>query len=275
MTKADGVLPSSPVRSFVDNEKINMPSSLKYFYRRLTSSFRRLPDFIIIGAQKSGTSSLFYYLSQHPSLNLSVTKEIHYYNYYTRQGKNIGWYKSFFPLKVRSINKKTGEASPYYLFEESAAKQLKRDIPTIKLIVILRNPIDRAYSAYNMNVSQGTNQAPQTFEQAIANTDLSVEASQVYLIRGQYAAHIKKWLKYFERDQFLFIKSEVFFENPRSTLEKVYKFLGIDEHYPDNLRAQEVGSYSKITTQTRTQLEDYFKRSNQELVELLGKEFQW
>lgn len=275
MTKTDGVLPSSPVRDFVDNEKINMPSSLKYYYRRLTSSFRRLPDFIIIGAQKSGTSSLFYYLSQHPSLNLSVTKEIHYYNYYTRQGKNIGWYKSFFPLKVRSINKKTGEASPYYLFEENAAKQLKRDIPTIKLIVILRNPIDRAYSAYNMNVSQGTNQTPQTFEQAIANTDLSVEASQVYLIRGQYAAHIKKWLKYFERDQFLFIKSEVFFENPRSTLEKVYKFLGIDEHYPDNLRAQEVGSYSKITTQTRTQLEDYFKRSNQELVELLGKEFQW
>lgn len=252
-----------------------MPSLLKYYYRRLTSSFRRLPDFIIIGAQKSGTSSLYYYLSQHPSLKLSVSKEIHYYNYYLRQGKGINWYKSFFPLKVRSISKKTGEASPYYLFDENAAIQLKRDVPNVKLIALLRNPIDRAYSAYNMNVAHGGWQPRQSFEQAIANPDLSMETSQMYLVRGQYAEHIKKWLKHFKREQFLFIKSEDFFKDPRASLKKVYNFLDIKEYYPDKLKAQEVGSYTELSAPTRSQLEDYFKRANLELVELLGDEFRW
>lgn len=252
-----------------------MPSSFTYYYRRLTSSFRRLPDFIIIGAQKSGTSSLYHYLSQHPSLKLSVTKEIHYYNYHCRQGKSIGWYKSFFPLKARSIHKKTGEASPYYLFDESAAKQLKKDIPNIRLIALLRNPIDRAYSAYNMNIAHGNGHTPQTFEQAIANSDLSMEASQVYLIRGLYAEHIKKWLKHFNREQFLFIKSEDFFKEPRSILAKVCRFLGVEEYYPDNLKAQEVGNYSELSEETRARLENYFKGPNQELAELLGEEFRW
>ena len=252
-----------------------MPSSLKYYYRRLTSSFRRLPDFIIIGAQKSGTSSLYYYLSQHPSLTLSVTKEIHYYNHYRHQGKRIGWYKSFFPLKVRSIHKKTGEASPYYLFDERAAEQMKKDIPNIQLIVLLRNPIDRAYSAYNMNVAHGDGPKAQTFEQAIANSDLSMEASEVYLIRGLYAEHIKKWFKYFKREQFLFVKSEEFFTEPKSALAKVYKFLDIEEYYPDDLKAQEVGVYSELSDETRVRLENYFKGPNRELAELLGEEYRW
>lgn len=252
-----------------------MPSRLKYYYRRLTSPLRRLPDFIIIGAQKSGTSSLYYYLSQHPSLTLSVTKEVHYYNYYRRQGKNLSWYKSFFPLKIKSVNKKTGEASPYYLFDEGAAEQIKRDIPNVKLIALLRNPIDRAYSAYNMNVTRGNRQIPRTFEQAIANQNLSMEASEVYLLRGNYAEHIKKWLKHFRREQFLFIKSEEFFNDPRSTLQKVYNFLEIDENYPDNLSAQEIGAYSELSTQTRARLENYYARPNRELAELLGDEFQW
>lgn len=252
-----------------------MSSSMKFYYRWLTSPLRRLPDFIIIGAQKSGTSSLFYYLSQHPSIKVSVTKEVHYYNYYAKQGKGIGWYKSFFPLALRSINKKTGEASPYYLFDESAAARLQRDIPDIKLIALLRNPVDRAFSAYNMNAAQGNRDGVRTFEQAIANSDLSMEASQIYLQRGEYARHIKSWFKYFSRNQFLFIKSERFFEDPQSVLLQVYDFLGIDTVYPNNLRAQQVGTYSDLSAQTRTRLEDYFSLPNQELAELLGEEFRW
>ena len=252
-----------------------MLSSLKYYYRRLTSPFRKLPDFIIIGAQKSGTSSLYYYLSQHPSLRLSVTKEIHYYNYHIRQGRNLNWYKSYFPLKVRCIGSKTGEASPYYLFDESAAVRMKRDMPNIRLIALLRNPIDRAYSAYNMNAAQGNWSTEQSFEQAIANPDLSMEASQIYLLRGQYSEHVKKWFKYFKREQFLFIKSEDFFTNPKSALQKVYRFLDIEEVYPDNLKAQEVGAYSALSTRTRAQLEVFYRQSNAELVDLLGTEFKW
>ena len=218
---------------------------------------------------------MFYYLSQHPELKLSFEKEIHYYNYYLQAGKSMSWYKSFFPLKVRSTGKKTGEASPNYLYSESAPQKLKTDIPNVKLIALLRNPIDRAYSEYSMHVRQLKRKDFPSFEQSIANDDLTLEGSRLYLLRGLYAARVQNWLSYFDREQFIFIKSEEFFSDPRSVLKRVYRFLGITEVYPDNLKAQEVGDYARLTAQTRMQLEEYFKKSNQEVVELLGEEFSW
>lgn len=251
-------------------------STLAYYYRKLTSPWRRLPDFIIIGAQKSGTSSLYYYLSQHPQLTMSVEKEIHYYNYYLQHGKGLSWYKSFFPLRIRSHNKKTGEASPNYLYSEKAPAELKKDIPDVKLLVLLRNPIERAYSEYNMHVRQlKRKDFPTSFEAAIANDDLSLEGSRLYLVRGLYAQRIKNWLKHFALSQFLFIKSEDFFRDPKNTLKEVYAFLGIEETYPANLKAQQVGSYSELSAATRAELERFFGSSNQELVELLGDRYRW
>ncbi len=195
-----------------------------------------MPNFIIIGAQKAGTSSLFFYLSQHPELELALYKEIHYYNYHNRMGKDLSWYKSFFPLNRMRKNKLTGEASPYYLFEEHAARSLKNDIPDAKLIVLLRNPIDRAFSAYQMNRrNSSSDNFPDTFEQAINNKNFHDEASILYLMRGHYAEHIKNWLKYFDREQFLFIKSEEFFTDPHKTLNQCYGFLGVETVYPENL----------------------------------------
>ena len=251
-------------------------SKLAYYYRRLTSPWRRLPDFIIIGAQKSGTSSLYYYLSQHPRLKMSVEKEIHYYNYYLQHGKGLGWYKSFFPLRLRSHGKKTGEASPNYLYSEKAPAELKKDLADVKLLVLLRNPIERAYSEYNMHVRQlKRKDFPASFEEALSNDNLSLEGSRLYLIRGLYAERIKNWLKYFNRDQFLFIKSEDFFKDPKKTLNDVYEFLEIEKTYPTNLKPQQVGSYSELSTETRAGLDNYFEKSNQELVELLGDRFRW
>ena len=251
-------------------------SSLAYYYRRLTSPWRRLPDFIIIGAQKSGTSSLYYYLSQHPQLRMSVEKEIHYYNYYLRHGKSLSWYKSFFPLRIKSRGKKTGEASPNYLYSEQAPVELRKDIANIKLLVLLRNPIERAYSEYNMHVRQlKRKDFPTSFEEAISNDDLSIEGSRLYLVRGLYAGRVKNWLKHFSRDQFLFIKSEDFFQDPKKVLEEVYKFLEIERTFPTNLKPQQVGSYSELSKETRAELDNYFNESNQELVGLLGDQFRW
>lgn len=218
---------------------------------------------------------MFYYLSQHPDLKLSIAKEIHYYNYYLQAGKEMSWYKSFFPLKIKSIGKKTGEASPNYLYSEIAPQKLKQDIPDVKLIVLLRNPVDRAYSEYSMHVRQLKRNDFPTFEQSVANDDLSLEGSRLYLLRGLYAARIHHWLKYFDRKQFIFIKSEDFFSAPRPVLKRVYSFLNIAEVYPDNLNAQEVGAYDELSVQTRTELEQYFKESNQAVVGLLGEGFRW
>ena len=244
-------------------------------YRRATSPWRRLPDFIIIGAQKAGTSSLYFYLSQHPGIRMSALKETHYYNYYILRGKGLSWYRGFFPLKIRTKEKMTGEASPYYLFDEDVPARIKKDLPNVKLIALFRNPIDRAYSAYNMNKRQFKAKNFPTFEEAIANPDTSFEQSRLYLHRGRYSEHIKPWLSAFRRDQLLFVKSEELFRDPRKTLDEVYEFLGVEKLYPENIQAQEVGSYTELSPKTRVELEKYFRKTNDELVELLGARYRW
>jgi len=178
-------------------------------YRELTAKYRRLPDFIIIGTQKGGTSSLFSYLRQHSQLKLSGVKEIHFFDSNYLKGTN--WYKSHFPLKWVNFNKKTGEASPYYLFHPHVAKRVYDQCPKAKLIVMLRNPADRAYSHYMMQNKRKLDPLP-TFEESIKAEDVRlIEETQKllnnpgyksfnhqkfsYLARGKYYSQIKKWLE--------------------------------------------------------------------------------
>ena len=139
--------------------------------RDLTAKKRILPSFIIIGAQRCGTTSLYDYLSHHPQIIPSPVKELFYFDdYYTRP---IEWYKSFFPTKkeqeklerdlVASVI--TGEASPSYFFHPYAAKRIKETLPQIKLILVLRDPIERAYSHYTH--IKRVNREPLSFEEAI------------------------------------------------------------------------------------------------------------
>lgn len=107
-------------------------------FRVITSSFRRLPDFIIIGAQKGGTSSLFSFLGQHPQIKLSIQKVIHFFDCHYLEGVN--WYKRHFPLKGIHYTKKTGEASPYYLFHPLAAQRVFQHWPGSKDYCIVKKP---------------------------------------------------------------------------------------------------------------------------------------
>ena len=253
---------------------------LTFYWRFATAPWRRLPDFVIVGAQKSGTSSLFYYLWQHPQLKLSIEKEIHYYNYHALNGRGLRWYRSHFPLRMTSRDKLTGEASPYYLFSEDAAERLHRDNPAVKLLVLLRDPVERAYSAYHMNRNHtfrihGADPDYPTFEQAINNDDLSQEVSELYLYRGLYARHINAWLRHFPREQFHFINSRELFSDPKQCLGDIYAFLGIETIYPENLEPREVGSYPDMEPRIQARLESYFDTADRELVALLGERFDW
>ena len=113
-------------------------------------STRSKPDFIIIGVQKGGTTSLFNYLSQHPQISLSRVKEVHYFDVGYQFG--VEWYQQFFPLEKDRHGKLVGEASPYYIFHPLAAQRIKQDLPSIKIIILLRNPIVRAYSNFQMQL---------------------------------------------------------------------------------------------------------------------------
>jgi len=233
--------------------------------RLSTSKLRKLPDFLIIGAGKAGTTSLYDYLCQHSKINPALFKEIHYFDTHYNKGEN--WYKLHFPFQ--SI---TGEASPYYIYHPSVAQRVKKLIPTIKLIIILRNPIDRAYSQYTHEVRNKNESL--SFEDAIIAESSRLKDKSFtevdrmifsYLDRGKYASQIKTWLKYFPKKQIKIIP----FGNIIKT-DEIFDFLGLKpELINTKYKLNAGGVYQPIHTETRKKLDEYFKPYNKELFELL------
>ncbi len=270
-------------------------SANKLFYN--TTGFAHiLPDFLIIGAARSGTTSLYEYLIQHPSIIKGIGKEVYFFDKEFQKGVN--WYKSFFPTKFtksRLENKLqtsclTCEATPRYLYHPSSPKRVFEIIPHIKLIVLLRNPIDRAYSHYQMEVSSGNEEL--SFENAIdqEKNRISYDMQKMendenfysvnfyrksYLTRGIYVNQIKRWFKYFPREQFLILKSEDLYSDPSKTYSKVLDFLALPKFELNSFKAHRMRKYSDIVPETRKKLADYFKPHNKQLYELLGKNFDW
>jgi hypothetical protein len=245
------------------------------------------PDFLIIGVQKGGTSSLFAWLAQHPSLSLPEQKELHYFDINYHRG--FFWYQDLFPDMIPERNLRSGEASPYYLFHPLVPPRIKECCPDVKLLILLRNPSDRAYSHYMMQRSRGIE--PYTsFEDAIGAESFRLKGEEEriisepgyisynhqkfsYLARGLYFRQISRWLEYFPLKQFLFIQSEKFYSDPLAALKKVYGFLGIDETVPENLTPQNTNQYPPMQESTRVYLNKYFQCDMDQLAGLLGNEY--
>jgi len=252
-------------------------------------SSKNKPTFLIIGAQKCGTTSLFYYLSQHPQLNLPTIKEIHFFDLEYERG--IDWYYRSFPKNPFLNNKLTGEASPYYLFHPLVPERVFKHLPKVKIIVLLRNPIERAYSHYHHQRKLG-NEPIQSFEEAIINEELRISEEEEklkrgimnespahrhysYLSRGLYSVQIEIWMRYFSMSQMLFIKSEDLFEHPKPVLNKVYDFLIIRKILPQCLTPQNTNDYPDINFNTRENLRNFYENDSKILKELLGVKFSW
>jgi len=267
-------------------------------YCKLTGFLHVLPNFYIIGAAKCGTSSLYEYLIYHPEVQPAVTKEVHFFDHYFERGLN--WYKVCFPLKlhkffVQNLGKKkfiTGEASPRYIDHPNSPKRIKEITPKAKFIVLLRNPIDRAYSHYNMNVRQGIETL--SFEEAIEQQTKRTKDefkkmeedenyyskpyfSYSYIERGMYIKKLEHWMKYFSKEQFLVLKSEDMLKKPNETYQQIVKFLNLSPWVLKEYKHYRVGSYKKplMNPDTRQQLRDFFKPHNEKLSEFLGKNFEW
>lgn len=266
-----------------------MKSKINKFYRQATSNFRKLPDFIIIGAQKGGTSSLAFYLSQHPDIKFAFNKEVHFFDNNFNRG--LTWYKSNFPFKSVNRNTLFGEATPFYLFHPLCAERVKESIPNVKIIVLLRNPIDRAFSHYNMQLKNG-HETTISFEEAIQleNSRIGPEFSKLnenrphnneiiqrysYLSRGRYYEQLKLWFNLFNRDQFILLKSEDFFLNPMNALDRITNFLNIESYIPANMEAKNQGSYVGLQDETKNRLIDFYRDDVNKLNELTGVNFNW
>jgi len=244
-------------------------------------------DFIIIGTQRGGTTSLYNYLGQHPDVAPATTKEIHFFDIHFDKG--INWYLEQFPKTKEDEDKMLfGEATPYYLFHPLVPKRVFDNFPNVKLVVLLRNPIDRAFSHYNHEVRVGNENV--SFEKGIILELLTLKDEEKkvkkgnysdiyqkfsYLERGIYLDQLKNWFEYFPQKQFLILKSEDFFSNPQSCMDEFFKFLGISEFEVKNFEKFQSGEYKKMSESTRQKLDEFFKPYNQRLYKFLGADFSW
>jgi len=269
-------------------------SDLLFLYRLATWRNRILPDFIIIGAQKSGTSSLYYYLGQHPQIIRSLIKEIHYFDgglnpKVDNFKRGQAWYRAHFPLKVEiSSNKKSFEASPSYIFNPLAPERIASLVPRIKLIAFLRNPTDRAISHYFHAKRRGYEHLPVMEALQVEDVRLKpfiekkdyksdIFRHHSYKNRGLYYEQIKRYLKYFQKENILIINSDKLFSEPDNTLKQVFNFIEIDPEFAINdLSPRNVANNrSEVTPDIYHYLDDYFRSHNELLYELIGENFEW
>lgn len=241
-----------------------------------------LPDYIIIGAIKGGTTSLYKYLCQHPDIISSTVKETRYFSQlFSPYGlKSLRWYKAFFPSEKEKKGKITGEASPIYFIDSKAPRRIKETVPDSKLILLLRNPVERTYSHYQMNKNQKRIPEQISFHQIVEETIFYQGAQKqkyAYLVEESfYAKHIKNWLSLFPKEQLLIIKSEDFFSNTPQIMAEVFDFLGLQNHNINDYEPANKGAYQeKISPQTRQLLEEYFRPHNEELYCLIGRDMGW
>jgi Sulfotransferase domain len=260
--------------------------------RLATTPIRLMPSFIIIGAKKCGTTSLFNYLSKHPNIGSPTWKEISYFNIHFDKG-NI-WYKSFFPISLpisESQDLITGEATASYICDSEAPERIATTLPDVKLIALLRNPVDRAYSHYHHTKRIGRENL--AFEKAIAQEELRLEKIEnnksqesgfnyhkaynyTYLSSGRYAEQLKNWFNLFDKQQLLILKSEDFFNHPEAIFQQVINFLKLPNWSPKNFQKYNYNRYSQIIKpSTRNYLREYFQPHNQKLYEQLGVDFGW
>ena len=258
----------------------------------ITSTWRVLPDFIIIGTVRSGSTSLYYNICSHPSILPASYDEIGFFDSNYHLGMN--WYRSMFPLKsdmerIRSETKYalTGEDTPFYFWKIDAANRIRKILPKIKLIAILRNPVQRAYSNYYLGVREGTEKL--TFEEAVRKELDTLPENKIlaenifkfcnvrrsYIAKSLYVYQMKIWFERFSKNRLFVISTEEMSKSPAHTMNQAYEFLGLPKYENTFFEKRKKASYEKMGDNIRKELEEFFKPHNEELFKLIGKSFDW
>jgi|1186.fasta_scaffold34843_2 hypothetical protein len=247
---------------------------------------RPLPDYLILGTQKGGTNSLHDWLCEHPRVRRPLAKEIHYFD--NSFQRSLSWYRAHFPLC--RPGELTGEASPYYLYHPYVPERVAASLPQARLIVLLRDPVDRAISHHNHERVQGFENLP--LEEALAwePERLRVAKDRLrrdrlefvfdhghasYVDRGRYAEQLERWWSHVARDRMLVLFSEDLFEHPVETLRQVQEFLGLEPHVPTDLSPRNARRYAKGDDAVRRALRETFAEDNARLSALLGRPLPW
>jgi hypothetical protein len=259
-----------------------------------------LPSFLIAGAARCGTTSMFSALSQHPAVFnaalLPWTKEVHYFD--NNYDRGLAWYRSHFPLiaRARLAARRAGtepmafESGPNYMFDPHAPGRIYRDLPGVKLLVLVRDPVERAYSAHANRVNSGCETEP--FERALELEDARLEGEaermladpayvshsyrhHAYRTRGQYADQLERLEKIFGRDRIHVTDSGDFFTDPGPVYDQVLGFLGLPQCGQPVFGRHNARPRSPMPEAVRAALEEHYRPYDERLAAWLGREPSW
>jgi hypothetical protein len=261
-----------------------------------TAPLRLEPGFIVIGAQRCGTTSLFHALTAHPQVvRPAFHKGINYFDLNYHRGAD--WYRGHFPIAeparlraARYGGPVAFEASGYYLYHPFAIDRLARDLPAVKLVAMVRDPVERAFSAYKHEYARGFER--ESFERALELEDsrLAGEVSRMsdaptyesfshrhhsYRHRGHYAEQLQRVFRHFPREQVHVIDSEAYFSQPAAVYRRLLEFLGLWSFEPADFRRRNARPGPPMESKTRHTLEQYYAHHDERLAALLGRPLCW
>ena len=319
-TLSDEKKRSSPrrrIRSwFIEHPELN-PYKFTWdrFSRKITSRFRMLPSFLILGGSRSGNTSLFAYLTEHPNIMPGSLKAFFFFQYFTNN--KTSFYRSQFPIKRKNLI--TCDSTSSYFVHPLIPARVHKLFPSAKLIVVLRNPVERAYSEFHYTVTLGS-ELTENFEDVIKSElkrieignkkpELKIENTNYkhftfsHLRDGLYAQHLERWLKFFSKEQLLVLHTKDLYTNLDQTLAETFEFLNLPKYQIENrieknkidkirpLAGHEQNVYKNIDSKTRTLfnvqnypemkpetkkfLQDFFRPHNEKLFKMIGKRFDW
>jgi hypothetical protein len=267
-------------------------------YGRLTAPARMTPSFLICGGQRCGTTSLYRALAAHPVVLKAVLhKGVHYFDTSYRRG--MSWYRGHFPLKSSGekiqlrygVPAQTFESSPYYMYHPQAAARIARDLPGAKLVVLVRDPVERAYSQHAHEVARGF-ESEMSFAKALARESGRLAGvpekflrdphhysfshqHHAYTARGEYVTHLDRLARYLGRDRIHVVDSERFFATPEREFDAVLEFLGLPRLGYPAFDKHNARPRSPMDEAIRERLTAHFDPFDERLAQWLGREPSW
>jgi hypothetical protein len=262
-----------------------------------TSPLRMMPDFLVIGDQRCGTTTIFKAQSEHPQvLRPPVEKGIDYFTF--NYGRRESWYRGHFPISslARLRTARHGgpvafEACTYYMFHPFAMERIAQNLPDVKLVVMLRDPVERAYSAYKHEFARGF-ETESSFERALELEDERLEGEHekmradvsyesfahrhhAYRRRGQYVEQLDRVYAHFDSSQVHVLDSEGFFAEPKQEYRRLIEFLGLSPFEPETIDQDNARPGSPMPEAANQLLADHYRPYDEKLAALLGRNPGW